>query len=197
MKTPALVGKTAHCFVIVVAAALSCFAQPHVPLVDPIPAPIPLSPVKINLQTITSGLVSPVAGAVAPGDRHHLYVADQIGQVWRLEISKGGKQRTLFLDVSSRLVPLGLGPRKFDERGLLGIAFHPNFRENGLFYTFTSEPVKGRADFSTIPAGVDPNCQSVLLEWRVRRADNHDQEIEDGDDDDDDDSDKATTQTMS
>jgi len=172
----------------VAAAYASAGAQQNSPLPDPIPAPIPQSPVRVALETVMSGLVSPVAAAVAPGDRRHLYVADQTGQIWRVPVAnrenddrggrdddddddRGGDRRQpeLFLDVSSLLVPLGLGPGKYDERGLLGIAFHPQFRFNGLFYTFTSQPVKGSADFSTMPAGVAPNCQSVLTEWRVQR----------------------------
>lgn len=175
------------------AAYANTGAQQNIPLADPIPALIPQSQVKVALETVMSGLVSPVAAAVAPGDRRHLYVADQTGQVWRVPIGnrednddRGGKdddddhddnsgpggasrQPELFLDVSRLLVSLGLGPGKYDERGLLGIAFHPQFRFNGLFYTFTSQPVKGRADFSTMPAGATPNCQSVLTEWRVQR----------------------------
>lgn len=181
-------------------------AQQHTPLADPIPGTIPQSPVKIALKTVMSGLVSPVASAVAPGDRHHLYVADQIGKIWRLPVSKrkvsgmderdderdddagsghdqyksnddeltgAAMQPELFLDVSRLLVPLGVGPTRYDERGLLGIAFHPQFRYNGLFYTFTSQPVKGRADFSTLPQGVAPNCQSVITEWRVKYPGRH------------------------
>jgi glucose/arabinose dehydrogenase len=164
----------------------------HTPLADPIPGTIPQSPVKVALETVMSGLVSPVASAVAPGDRHHLYVADQIGKLWRVPIHNhedtgmeerdddrsadaAGPQRQpeLFLDVSRLLVKLGLGPSKYDERGLLGIAFHPQFRYNGLFYTFTSQPVKGRADFSTQPRGVAPDCQSVITEWRVKSPGKH------------------------
>lgn len=153
----------------------------HVPLPDPIPGTIPSSPVRIALETVMTGLVSPVTGTVAPGDRTHLYVADQGGQVWRVPIAnreddEGGpddrstnRRPELFLDVADRLVALGLGPGKYDERGLLGIAFHPQFRFNGLFYTFTSERVTRPADFSTLPAGVAPNCQSVVTEWRVQR----------------------------
>jgi glucose/arabinose dehydrogenase len=162
-------------------------APQHTPLPDPIPGTIPQSPLKVSLTTIVSGLVSPVASAVAPGDRRHLYVADQTGQLWRVPIDNrenssmnerdddrsndaAGPQRQpeLFLDVSKLLVKLGVDPTLYDERGLLGIAFHPQFRFNGLFYTFTSQPVKGRADFSTLPQGVAPNCQSVITEWRVK-----------------------------
>jgi glucose/arabinose dehydrogenase len=165
-------------------------AQQHTPLADPIPGTIPQSPIRISLETVMSGLVSPVTAAVAPGDRRHLYVADQPGQVWRIRVARreddddgddgpvASQRPELFLDVSKLLVALGLGPGKYDERGLLGIAFHPQFRFNGLFYTFTSQPVKGRADFSTMPPGVAPNCQSVITEWRVKDPRKHDSPVD-------------------
>src|SRR5690242_13767392 len=59
-------------------------AQQHTPLADPIPGLMPHSPIRVDLETVLSGLVSPVAAAVAPGDHRHLYVADQTGQVWRI-----------------------------------------------------------------------------------------------------------------
>ena len=31
------------------------------------------------------------------------------------------------------------GANTFDERGLLGLAFHPSYQSNGKFYTYTSE----------------------------------------------------------
>lgn len=175
-----------------IAAASACGAagaQDRTPLADPIPAPIPHNHARFNLETVVSGLVSPVAAAVAPGDRRHLYVADQAGQVWRVPIASredgdddddGGPagKPALFLDVSRLLVPLGLGPGRYDERGLLGIAFHPQFRFNGRFYTFTSQPANGRADFSTMPAGAAPNHQSVLTEWRVQRPGRRDSPVD-------------------
>ncbi len=152
-------------------------AQSHTPLVDPIPASIPSSGITVGLEPVMKGLVSPTAGAVAPGDPDHLYVADQIGKVWAIDVSGRRHPRSakLFLDISSRLITLGLGPIKYDERGLLGLAFHPGFRRNGLFYTYASEPVKGRADFSTMPEGMLANCQNVLLEWHVDDVDDDDE----------------------
>ena len=187
MLIPALAGIAAA------TAGSGAFAQQPVPLPDPIPAPIPRSDARVALETVMTGLVSPVAAAVAPGERRHLYVADQVGQVWRIHTAVrgddgdahgdkehddddrsgrgvGAQQPELFLDVRSLLIsPLGLGPTRFDERGLLGIAFHPQFRHNGLFYTFTSQPARANPDFSTMPEGVAPNCQSVVTEWRVKR----------------------------
>jgi glucose/arabinose dehydrogenase len=71
---------------------------------------------------------------------------------------------TPMLDLRSRLVPLGA----YDERGLLGLAVHPNFAQNPLIYTYTSEPSNGPADFSTtLSAGATNNHQSVIAEWRL------------------------------
>ena len=121
----------------------------------------------ISLAPIATGLTAPNKGVAAPGDREHLYVVDQMGVAWKINLTT--RTKTVFLDVSARLVPLGfLGPNTFDERGFLGLAFHPDFQRNGLLYTFTSEPVAGAPTFpTTLPPGTAPNCQSVIAEWRV------------------------------
>src|SRR5262249_9316186 len=113
---------------------------------DPIPAPGPTSPVTVGLESIATGLVSPITGSFAPGHPNDLFIVDQTGLVWDIHFTgngnvdnSGAQQRpaptkSLFLDVSNRLVPLGLFPFfKYDERGLLGLAFHPQFLQNGLF----------------------------------------------------------------
>jgi glucose/arabinose dehydrogenase len=121
----------------------------------------------ITLTAIATGLTAPNKGVTAPGDREHLYVVDQAGIAWKVNIADGTKN--VFFSVQDRLVPLGVeGPGTFDERGFLGLAFHPNFARNGLLYTYTSEPVGGAATFaSTLPPGTAPDHQNVLSEWRV------------------------------
>jgi glucose/arabinose dehydrogenase len=121
----------------------------------------------ISLTTIATGLVAPNRGVAAPGDNEHLYVVDQPGVVWKVNVNTGAA--SVFLDVRNRIIPLGvLGPNTFDERGLLGLAFHPQFASNGLFYTYSSEPVDGAPTFpTTLPAGTPPDHQNVVAEWRV------------------------------
>jgi glucose/arabinose dehydrogenase len=132
---------------------------------DPIPSPIRQGGVRIRLEPVAAGLTAPNWGVSAPGD-DRLFVVDQPGIVWAVDLNSGA--RSTFLDVSGRLVPLGaFGPGTFDERGLLGLAFDPGYADNGLLYTYTSEPVSGPADFSTMPAGVEADHQSVVAEWRV------------------------------
>lgn len=133
---------------------------------DPIPEPIPQGPLSVSLETVATGLTAPNWGISAPGHQDLLFVVDQPGILWRLDLTTGGMDT--FLDVSDRLVELGaFGPGTFDERGFLGVAFHPDYLSNGLLYTYTSEPAAGPADFSTMPIGTAPNHQAVIAEWSV------------------------------
>jgi glucose/arabinose dehydrogenase len=135
-------------------------------LEDPIPEPIPQGPIRVSLEPVATGLTAPNWGIAAPGHDDFLFVVDQPGILWRINLTTADKE--VFLDVSHRLVPLGaFGPGSFDERGFLGLAFHPDYQSNGLLYTYTSELALVAADFSTMPVGTPPNHQSVIAEWRV------------------------------
>ena len=158
----------ALCVLALAAAVPSATAQG---LDDPIPQPIRKGGVHIRLEAVATGLTAPNWGVPAPGDADRLFVVDQPGIVWSLDLHSGAK--SVFLDTSDRLVALGaFGPGTFDERGLLGLAFHPGYASNGLLYTYTSEPVNGPADFSTMPPGATANHQSVVAEWRVPNPEN-------------------------
>ncbi len=123
----------------------------------------------ISLETVATELTAPNWGTHVPGCpglESRLVVTDQNGILWAVDTSTG--EKTVLLDVSARLVSLGIGGEgTFDERGLLGVALHPGFADNGLLYTYTSEPVAGEADFSTMPEGEAANHQSVVNEWQV------------------------------
>src|SRR3982751_6385499 len=69
-------------------------------------------------------------------DQKRLFVIDQIGKIWIID-RKGKRLSTPFLDISSKLVPLSPG---YDERGLLGLAFHPQFKRNGRFFVYYTAP---------------------------------------------------------
>ncbi len=148
----------------------------HVKIEDPIPGLIPPSTTQVRLTSIKTGLISPVGGAVAPGISNRIFVLDQIGKIWAIYVSgpRAG-QSQVFLDLRARLVPLGLfSPLNYDERGLLGLAFHPNYQSNRLFYTFTSERAAGHTpDFSTVSGPRSPlkvhevEEQTVITEWHV------------------------------
>ena len=127
------------------------------PIDDPIPGGIRNGQIQLELQTVAEGkgLTAPNWGTSAPGQPGTLYVVDQDGPFWAVQLATGAK--ALCMTTRDLLVPLIPG----DERGFLGAAFHPNFQSNGLLYTYTSETCQG-----CNPAG-QPNHRSVIREWRL------------------------------
>jgi uncharacterized repeat protein (TIGR01451 family) len=76
-------------------------------------------------QVIASGFSSPVQVTHAGDGTGRMFVVEQTG---RIKIVKNGAVLpTAFLDASALVICCG-------ERGLLGLAFHPNYASNGLFY---------------------------------------------------------------
>lgn len=138
---------------------------------DPIPAPIAKGSVTVELTPVVTGLVAPNVLVPAPDGSGRLLVADQSGQIG---IVDGGGLQGLFGDLSGRLVSLSPG---YDERGLLGLAAHPDFnnpQSPGFHkvYTYTSEPVGGPADFTVpLPPSTSFDHQSVVNEWQTSAAD--------------------------
>ncbi len=113
---------------------------------------------QIALQPVVTGLTRPVALAVAPNRPDWLFLVEQGG---RIRIVEGEELRpTPFLDLSERVSCCG-------ERGLLGLAFHPRYGENGFFfvnYTDTAgDTVVARYRVLADPARADPASATVLL----------------------------------
>ncbi len=125
---------------------------------DLIPTVISTGSVSVRLTQVADGLTAPNFGVTAPNDSNSLFIVDQDGEIFRLNLTTGILE--LFLDMTPRVSFGG-------ERGLFGLAFHPGYAFNGLFYSYHSEAVAGTADFSTIPMGSTANHQSVILEWQV------------------------------
>ncbi len=137
-------------------------------LTNPVRRNIKTGAVSASLSSVATGLVAPVGGSMAPSDSRHLYVVDQIGDVWEINLESGSKR--LYAVVRALLVPLGIsGPDSYDERGLLGFAFHPNFVANGLVYTVTSEPAtsENATNFAPLDPGIELSHRNVVREWRV------------------------------
>ena len=141
----------------------------------PIVEPIGPSPLAVDVEPMATGLTSPVGMVVDPVDPNVFYIVDQSGVVW--VISHGVLQEPLMLDIRDRLVPLGffgtMDVNDFDERGLLGLDFHPGFNDPNSpgyrrVYTYSSQPVDGPADFTVeLPADAEMNNQSVVTEWQA------------------------------
>ncbi|MCH8006496.1 MAG: PQQ-dependent sugar dehydrogenase [Planctomycetes bacterium] len=79
---------------------------------------------------VASGLNRPIFVTHAPGDSTRLFIVEQRGLIKILDLAGGTVLATPFLDIDALVVNFAGN----DERGLLGLAFHPNYQVNGLFY---------------------------------------------------------------
>jgi glucose/arabinose dehydrogenase len=130
----------------------------------------------VDLQLVAEDFVSPIQ-VVGPRHSERLYVVDQIGKIWVVD-GNGFKRPTPMLDLTSRLVTLNPA---FDERGLLGMALHPEFKTNGRFFVYyqvpprPGGPVPGASwnnlsrisEFKVLPdvLRADLSSEKIILEW--------------------------------
>ena len=109
----------------------------------------------LEVEEVASGLTSPIALASLPGD-DRLFIAEQGGAI-RI-VRDGVVDPVPFLDLRSRTVAQ-------NERGLLGLAFHPAYDENGwVFVSFTDLEGDSRIERYTVSADPDvADPQSMML----------------------------------
>ncbi len=79
-----------------------------------------------SLQIIAEGFSFVTAITQPAGELDRLFVADLKGKIYVIEA--GAVQENVFLDVSANITTLSYG------QGLLGMAFHPDYANNGLFF---------------------------------------------------------------
>ena len=111
---------------------------------------------EIGLELVAENFTSPLALTAPDDGTGRIFVVDQIGVVWAVD-ANGTTLPEPFLDLRDNLVELR---PTYDERGLLSIAFHPNFSENGKVYAFYSAPLRPEAP-------EDWNCTNHISEFQV------------------------------
>ncbi|TFH22402.1 MAG: glucose dehydrogenase [Myxococcales bacterium] len=116
----------------------------------------------VTSEIVATGLSSPVQLTAVALDTRRLFVVEQRGRVRILE--DGVVLPTVFLDIES----LVAGPETASERGLLGLAFHPDHAANGRFfvnYTRAGDGATVIARYQTTddPDVADPSSARVLL----------------------------------
>lgn len=95
-------------------------------------------PDTIALELVADGMVSPLVALPVPGRSGVLAVADQIGLVHLVD--EGGRiAGDPLIDLRSRIIALDPA---YDERGLLGLAFHPDYVANGRVYVYYTAPLR-------------------------------------------------------
>jgi glucose/arabinose dehydrogenase len=96
---------------------------------------------RVGLKLLAEGLTAPIALVPAPDLSGRRFIVDQIGVIWILT-SEGKLLGQPFLDLRDRLVQLD---PQYDERGLLGLTFHPGFGSNGRLFVYYSVPLRSSA----------------------------------------------------
>ena len=127
--------------------------------------------IAILLQPVATGMAAPDYAISPPGDTNRLFVVEQNGLLRIIE--NGVLLPGAALDIQSRVAP-PLNPASLnDERGFLGLAFHPGFNNPGVpgyrtLYTYNSELIPG-ATTPTYPApnGASQGYKNVINEWKV------------------------------
>lgn len=143
------------------------------------------------VKEIAKDLRNPLALVHANDQTHRMFVVEQVGVVYVI-LHNGTKLETPFLNITEKVLTT---PAFGDERGLLGIVFHPQYRQNGrLFINYiTKENVSasgknygeewwlGSAGLTVLsefhvskydPNQVDPKSEKILLTIRQPAA-NH------------------------
>jgi glucose/arabinose dehydrogenase len=99
--------------------------------------------VSVNLEETASGLTAPMMMVQPAGDDRR-FIAEQIGLV-KILTKDGEVLEEPFLDLRHKIKPQW---PEFDEKGLLGLAFHPDFASNGKFYVAYSQPTHWLGDLA-------------------------------------------------
>ena len=131
--------------------------------------------VKVSLRPIVSRINLPTVlkTTILPGDSiERLFIATQVGEIFYI----GNSSLRTFLDIRPRIIKLGtsepgVSSGGYDERGLLGLAFHPKFYYNGLFYLHYS--VAGTQGPGALSEHFKPNpCdpKTLNLRWLNRET---------------------------
>lgn len=152
-------------------------------ILDPIPDVITKGSIPIGLKAVTKGYVTPVTATYAPKDKNHLYVVEQNGKIWSVQTSDdqghGVASKRLFANLSLFGLNLGCFGINYDERGLFGLAFHPDYRKNGLVYTYQSQPHLGTTKLAVNQCDSNvPDHDNVVTEWKVKKPGNNKAKID-------------------
>ncbi len=152
------------------ALAILCLL-PDAAFAGPLLPAITRGTIAVHLESIATGLAAPDYAISAPGDAGRLFVVDQNGLL--LALQNGQLAPTTVLDIRSRVAPPLNTANANDERGFLGLAFHPGFSTPTSagyrsLYTYTSEPIPvGSTPTYAAPNNATQGYQNVVTEWKM------------------------------
>jgi glucose/arabinose dehydrogenase len=105
-----------------------------------------------GLEKIVENVISPVGIENAGDGTNRLFIVSQNGKIHVLK--NGEIFSEPFLDLNGKMVNLN---NTYSERGLLGLAFHPQYKKNGRFFVY----------YSAESTNSSSNNQSVIAEYKV------------------------------
>ncbi len=106
----------------------------------------------VSLEKVYSGFKEPLYLVEANDNSGSIYVVEKGGKI--IAVNNGSKKT--FLDISERV-----RDREY-ERGLLSVAFHPNFQNNGRYFVYYTD-VKGAVIISEFNSATGNQNEKVLL----------------------------------
>uniref|UniRef100_A0AAQ6I9Y9 HHIP-like 2 n=1 Tax=Anabas testudineus TaxID=64144 RepID=A0AAQ6I9Y9_ANATE len=124
---------------------------------------------QLCLTEVANSLRNPVLMLHSGDDTHRMFIAEQVGFVW-VYLPDGSRLEQPFLDMSGEVLTT---PWLGDERGFLGMAFHPKYRDNGRFFIYYSIQVNSELEKIRISEMkvsehdmnmADPYSEKVILE---------------------------------
>ncbi|MBX0330643.1 PQQ-dependent sugar dehydrogenase [Oscillochloris sp. ZM17-4] len=122
--------------------------------------PVDLGELSVRLEQVAGGFSKPTFITGAGDGSGRLFVVEQLGRVW--VVRDGARLGQPFLDIS------GLVGSSGSEQGLLSVAFHPRYAENGLFFVDYTDrrggTVLARYRVSADADLADPASAEVLLQ---------------------------------
>lgn len=94
---------------------------------------VPLSWGAISSELLINGLERPLWVGAPPSAKGKLWVMEQAGTVWIVDLKTGKRSEKPFLEITDQVT------RKSNEQGLLGLAFAPDFEKSGRYYVNYNE----------------------------------------------------------
>jgi len=108
----------------------------------------------------------PIALTHANDDSHRNFVASQRGTIYVSPNDPEAKLATVFLDIREKVQDW----KKDNEEGLLGLAFHPDYKKNGQFYVYYSSAAEPRTSIvsrfkvsASNPNLADPASEQIVM----------------------------------
>ncbi|NNF01594.1 MAG: glucose dehydrogenase [Bacteroidia bacterium] len=114
----------------------------------------------VDVELIAENILAPVDLEAARDGSNRLFIVEQSGKI--LIYQHGKILSKPFLDLTEKLDRLS---SFYSEKGLLGLAMHPNFSQNGRFFVYYSAATRSNADHKSVVEEyrVDPKSKNVAL----------------------------------